>query len=303
MKNVIGLVAVAGLAATAFGQPVETRLEYQARVFNAGHNNGWVGAGGTLEALPGDQIEVRAVVSYTGSSNVFGLGQIIFQPVVDDWTAGDSVIGTPGTPGNQGIGPTGSNTSTPPGYVADAPGVYGRISPWAGANTTTSNFYRGHVHNNPDGSGNTYLRIARNDVTNWIGVGASSGSGAANNTSGAGGVTVAQGTIGAGRPTNFPPQNNNLQNLVVFKFGFLLSSATADRTLDVTTPAAGIGRSTAASSFGQPDTRWYSAADQTAPGLYRTDVEVVAAHIHVVPTPASLALMGLGGLMVARRRR
>lgn len=297
--------AIAGSALAAAQPPVETQLRYEIRRYDPANNLGWVNA--IQFAVPGDRFEVRAVVSYIGTSSVHGLGQIIFQPIITNWTAGDSLITQDidgaGPSTLQGIGPMGSNTSSPPGYVNDQPGSYGRISPFAGANTTTSTFYRGHVHVNPDGSGGTYLRIARNDVTNWLGVGPSSGAGAVNNTNGGGGITVAQGTIGAGRPTTFPPQNNNLQNIVVFKFSFQLSAATADRPImQISTPSSGIGRSTAASSYGQPDTRWYSAADQTSPGLYRSDVEVIPATLFVVPSPSG-ALVLAGASCLARRRR
>jgi hypothetical protein len=297
MKNVIGLVAIAGLASAAVAQPVETQLKYEVRIFNAGNNTGW---GSEVNANPGDQVEVRALVSYTGTNTVFGIGQITFQPVVSNWTAGDALV-TSG-PNNQ-IGPMGSNITNPRGYVEDAPGVYGRINPFAASNYTTSTFLRGHVHNLTNG---TFLRISRADVTNWIGVGASSGAGAANNTNGGGGVNINQGGIGALRPTNptdYPPENNATQNVVVFKFGFTLGSSDALRDLVVSTPALGIGRSTASATYGQPDTRWHSSATSANPGSYRTDVAVMDGIIHVVPTPASLALMGLGGLLVARRRR
>lgn len=301
MNRTLALISVSGaLAGWAAAQPLETELRFEVRRFDPSHNTGWATS---LDALPGDHVEVRAVVSYIGTGTVYGLGQIIFQPIIADWTPADSIIGTPGTPGGIGIGPTGSNTSTPPGYVQDLPGVYGRITPWAGANTTTSNFYRGHLHVNPNGTGRTYMRIARNDVTNWIGVGASSGSGAANNTSGAGGVTVAQGTLGAGRPTNFPPQNNSLTDLVVFKFGFVIDPASGQRDLTIAAPIGPydnpvIGPHT----FRQPDTRWYSAPDQTAPGLYRTDVLSLDAAVHIVPSAPSCTLI-VCAFLVTRRAR
>lgn len=299
MKNVIGLIALAGLATAATAQPVETQLKYEVRVFNAGNNDGWASH---VDAAPGTQIEVRALISYTGTNTtVVALGQITFQPAVKNW-GGDDVLATSGA-GTMQIGPIGSNITTPPGYVPDAPGAYGRISPWASGTYTTSTFLRGHLHNNPTGDGSNYLRISRADVTNWFGVGATSGGLAINNTIGSGGVGINQGTIGAARPTNAPAAVLGTQNLVVFKFGFTLGASDTRPDLVVSTPANGIGRSTASATYGQPDTRWHQSENSGSPGTYRTDVAVVDATIHVTPTPASLALMGLGGLMVARRRR
>lgn len=300
MKNVIGLVALAGLATAATAQPVpvETQLKYEVRIFNAGNNDGWASS---IAAAPGTQIEVRAVVSYTGTSNVVALGQIAFQPTVKNW-AGDDALATSGVLAGQ-VGPTGSNITTPPGYVPDAPGAYGRITPWASGTYTTSNYLRGHVHNNPTGDGSNYLRIARADTTNWFGVGPTSGGLAFNNTNGSGGVSINQSTIGSGRAANQPPQVLGTQNLVVFKFGFTLGASDTRPDLVVSTPAIGIGRSVASATYGQPDTRWHTSENSTQPGTYRSDVAVMDATISVVPTPASMALLGLGGLMVARRRR
>ncbi|MDX2132255.1 MAG: PEP-CTERM sorting domain-containing protein [Planctomycetota bacterium] len=294
MKNVIGMIAVAGLASVAMAQG-QTELRYEARIANPGNNTGWTS---NLNAAPGDTIEVRAVVSYIGQAAPVALGQIVFQPVQSNWVAGDTLITTAGTPGNNGIGPVGGNTNN--GFVNDEPGAYGRITPWAANATTTSTFLRGHVQNV---SGGTFLRIARADVTNFIGVGASSGAGAANNTNGGGGVSIAQGNIGPARPTNFPPAVLGTSGLVVFKYGFTLSSDTALRTITVTTPAQGFGRSTAASNYGADNTRWFSSSSDSTPGSIVTSPFAVDAVINVVPTPASMALLGLGGLMVARRRR
>ncbi|CAG1005023.1 hypothetical protein PHYC_03191 [Phycisphaerales bacterium] len=289
------------LAGGAGAQPIpqDTELRFEVRHFNLSDNLGWADS---LSAGPGDRIEVRAVVSYTGTATVYGLGQIIFQPLIANWYEGDMVIGTPDTPMNRGIGPLGSNSSTPPGYVPDVPGTYGRIVPWAGANTTTSNYYRGHIHINPDGTGSTYLRIARNDVTNWIGVGPSSGSGAANNTSGGGGVIVAQGTIGVGRPTQFPPQNNDLTDISVFKFSFLVGASTEARDLLIY-PAMFFPQGPIPDPPQQQgDVRWYSQPNQTVPGLYRSSFIGIDAVVHVVPTPSTVVLTPVASLLLRRRR-
>lgn len=107
------------------------------------------------------------------------------------------------------------------GLVPDAPGVWGRVSPFGANMTTTTTFLRGHLGT---GTASGMLRIARADITNWIGVGASSGAAASNNTSGGGGVPIAQIPFGA-RSSTDPAYNPETQAVVVFKFGFTLGGA------------------------------------------------------------------------------
>jgi MYXO-CTERM domain-containing protein len=299
MKKLIGsIVAVAGLAAAAHGQAT-TRLAYEVRLFDAGNNSGW---GSSVNALPGDRIEVRALVSLVGGTMQGGLKQIVFQPIVSSWTGADTLIqqdidgGGPST--SQGIGPVGGSRSTPPGIVPDQPGMYGRITPWGANATTTSTFLRGHVGT---GTAAGMLRIAQNHITNWIGVGATSGATANNNVNGGGGVSVAQIAFPSrlGTDPAFEPGQNNL---VVFKFSFILSSATDLRTLSVDTPQAGIGRILQSGQY-IDNVQWFNAPQSGDADFSRTGAETSAGLIHVVPTPASLALMGLGALVAGRRRR
>lgn len=111
-------------------------------------------------------------------------------------------------------------------------------------------------------------------------------------------MSIAQGALG-GRPTTFPAPVLDDQNIVVFRFGFDLGADGADRTLTISTPANGIGQN------GTPLTQnvLFFANSGEATGSIRGGAEVMDASVRIIPAPASLALMGLGGLMVARRRR
>lgn len=296
MKKVIGsLVAVAGLAAAASAQPVATELKYEVRVANGGNNTGWVSS---LDAAPGTQIECRAVISYIGTGTVGGLGQMAFQPITNSWTAGDSLIQT-GGPANNGIGPVGGTRSTPIGTVDDLPGVYGRITPWGANATTTSTFLRGFIGT---GTAAGLMRIAQNHITNWVGTGATSGATANNNQNGGGGVSIAQ-IANPARVATDPPFNNGSSNLVVFKWSFILSAATDSRTLTITTPQEGINR-TLSNGVYVPNIRWFATEQEATPSV-QTAAQVVDASVRVVavPAPGALALLGLGGLVAARRRR
>lgn len=291
MKKLIGsLVAVAGLAAAAQAE-VNTRLAYEVSV-NGGP---WVAA---ADANPGSNIEVRMVVSYIGTLPVNGLAQVVAQPVVSSWTGADVLGTTAGTPGNNGVGPVGGSRSTPIGTVADAPGVWGRMTPFGANATTTTSFLRGHLGT---GTAAGMLRIAQNQVTNWIGTGASTGTGASNNVNGAGGVSIAQ-IAPSSRLATDPAYLEQTQNIVVFKFGFTLGASSDPRTLVISTPANGIGRALSSGQY-VDNTKWYRTNNSSNTDVEVGGVEVVDGAIRVVPTPASLALLGLGGLVAGRRRR
>lgn len=299
MKKLIGsIVAVAGLAAAANAQT--TSLRYEVRKFNAGDNNGW---SSSYNAAPGDTIEVRAVVSLVGATMGGGLKQIVFQPVVNNWTGADTLIqgdiDGAGPSTSVGVGPVGGSRSTPVGLVTDTPGSYGRLSPWGANATSTSTFLRGHIGT---GTAAGLLRIAQNNITNWIGSGATSGSTANNNFNGGGGVSIAQISF-ASRLGTDPAFQAAQTNLVVFKFAFTLSSATDARTLDITTPLAGIGRSLSGTSY-IDNVQWFNGPQSGDADFSRTGATVEAGHVVIaVPAPASMALMGLGALVAGRRRR
>ncbi len=74
------------------------------------------------------------------------------------------------------------------------PGTYGRVLPFGRTFLDNENALTGFVHANPDGSGQTYLRIAQVNNPDWIGT--------PDNRNGSG-VNVAQYYIG-GRNTQTP---------------------------------------------------------------------------------------------------
>lgn len=289
--------AIFALSGTAFAQ---TQLRYEARIFNPSNNDGWTT---NLVAMPGSRIEVRAIVGTTTVSGPVGLNEIIYQPVVSSWSPADDLLtnsdlGLSG-PGYlpSGIGLHGSSTTTPPAYVPDQPGVYGRITPFAAVFTSTSSYIRGHTHTV---GGVSYLRIAQNHITNWIGVGATSGTASANNFNGGGGVNSAQGRLDRYlTDPRYPPSVIGTTNILLFKFGFVLSPQTDPRTMTISTPAEGIGGAYTNGVF-QRFARWYEAPDIIV-GHIRESVTVFDAVI-TVPTPALLA-PATTILAIARRRR
>lgn len=298
MTRQVSVALFCALTGNAAGQ---TELRYEARHFDPSHNAGWTT---NLIALPGDRIEVRAVVS-TPNPAAIGLSQVIYQPIVAGWGAADvlltnSSLGLSGAGYRpDGVGPYGTMFTTPPSYVQDQPGVYGRISPFGGGITTTSSYLRGHTHAI---GGQTYLRIAQNHVTNWIGVGPTSGTAQSNNFNGGGGVLSYQPHLGPEPPrdTRYPPPSLGTQNIVTFKFSFVAGSISDSHSLVITTPPEGIGGHYVSGIFVR-DAMWFAGTSEIVGSIHES-VSVVDATISVPAAPslaAPFALIVMGG----RRRR
>jgi uncharacterized protein (TIGR03382 family) len=315
MKKVIAsLIAVAGMSAAANAQLLKMLVSTDGTNFTS-----------SVNAAPGQTVQVLVTASYTGTStSVAGFGSANFQPTVSNWHAADTLLplrqggNTLPTDGSGMIQPqfytgasAGSGAHVQSGYVA---GSYGRVNPMGRTFLTGTSALTGFVHVNPDGTGTTYLRIAQASNTNWIG--------GAGNTSGGSGVNCAQLYIG-GRtstdpdfwgntdsvfddvtgwnPTPRVPANDiRRSNVELFRFAFTLDNTTPARDMIVDAPVAGQQLSP-----GTAGIRYlgYFASPSNASPTFLQAVVVQTGTVHVVPTPASLALLGLGGLVVGRRRR
>lgn len=279
LAAVCAIVLSAGAAQAQLGT---SRLDYQVRI--PGVTN-W---SSNVSALPGQTVEFRALVTYTGSVPAFGFASGGLQPVVSHWVPGNDVLLPFRTTGG---GPTG-------GVDLDS-GQYGRINPFANSGISTSNALRGHTNNVINGV--RYLRIAQNNATNWVGVGPTSGSARANNFSGSGGVQLNQ------RAPNLPPEIPNtpvfdgrLEDVEVIRFGITIGTEIG-RTMEVTTPAAGILLTEATGN-----TRafsWYDRPTALPNQFVYGAVTVVPASIVVVPSPGVGAVAAMGLVVVASRRR
>lgn len=300
MKKVIAsMVAVAGLAAAA--NAGQTRLSYE--VSTDGVN--W---SSSASVSAGTRVEVRARATYiqeAGDPAVLGLAALIFQPVgTGNFGAGvgqDHFFGSGAAPEQVGNAGNNSNTASS-GNTFDANGTnipfgtYGRAFPFANNNLTSTaggTYPRGFYGS---GTASGMMRIAQGNITNWIGTGSAGTS--LNNNSGRGGIPCAT-------PPGASPAGPGL-SVVVFKFAIVAGDWNgADRTIDIATPDNGFGLLVSGTSL-VDDAGWWQ-ADVTGDGLMDKVVcrAVMGEHaqVRITPTPASLALLGLGGLVVARRRR
>jgi hypothetical protein len=283
MKNVItSLVAVAGLSVAATAA-VNSRVDLLVST-----NGTDFSPNVSFNANSGmHNVEVLVRVSYTGTAAPVGLASLVIQPTVSNWTASDTAAPIANA--------FGSNTTTPPGVVADAPGQYGRISPWGRTALASSQALTAFVHTGGSGGApaGTWLRIAQKQITSWFG--------GVGNTSAGSGVNLAQ-VASVGRFTSDPAFNPSLQNVDVFRFGLTIDTSSGVRDLSIDIPTAGFGNLN--SSTGDREVYWFDNMNESS-GSIRGTAAVNAGGIHVipVPAPASAALLGLGGLCVARRRR
>jgi hypothetical protein len=274
-STAIAALVAAAVSSVSFAGATADYTLFQFQVSPAGQET-W---SSSLNVLPGAAVDFRVRVSYIGDTfSPIGLGgAATFQPLVSNWTTGDVLAPFANIGGN-----------TNGGAVPDAPGQYGRVLPWAKIATSSTDFLRGHINTN---GGTTYLRIAKNQVTSWLG-----GSG---NTTGNSGVQAGQ-LSNVGRTVNDPPFNPSLTDLVVFKVKLMLDpSNQSARTMQVFALDGWVGEL----SSGVRSVNWYASMSE-AVGSIRVPGVVEGATVNVVPTPGTgvgMLLLTCGAL--ARRRR
>jgi hypothetical protein len=292
MKSVIAsLVAVAGLSVAA-NAVVNTSLVQQVSLDGTNwtdHVQVTVGAGAPATR----NVFFRTLVSYTGVGTPAGLASFVYQPTMSNAVATDVMLPF----FNGGVG---GNTSTPVGVLTPAQGTdttsFGRLSPWGRTALSSTSALHGFFHTNPNGDGINFLRIAQLQVTSWIG--------GAGNTTGGSGVPISQ-LSDVGRTTNDPAFNTSLASVYVFKWGVTLdttSGARAAADMVVDAPQAGFGNRN--TTTGDREIYWFTNTAEATGGTRGTaNITTGLVDFVLVPSPASLALLGLGGLAVGRRRR
>ncbi len=292
MKNVIGsLIAVAGLAAAANAQ--QSQLDI--KVSKDGVN--W-SSSVTVNQNAGDsgRVYVGYFITYVGGVAPNAFASLTFQPTFSNVRFGTDTIAAFANQGNNTNG-----GAIDPRANYSAPGGFGRLKPWAATGPSTSQTYAVHQHAGGSGgapaTGNFY-RIARNDVTRWMGTGATSGTAAVNNFNGAGGVVAGQ----KQSPTTSDParvlgHENLLLMVLAMDTGAVAPGVT--QTILAQAPTDGMSRN---STTGAREASWYANTSENSPSI-KAPVTVFDAEINIIPAPGALALLGLGGLVAGRRRR
>lgn len=330
MKTVVSLMAVAGLAAAAQAQSFEANGSTV--TFQVWNGSSWAS---NVNVAPGAQVEWRVVVDYTGTRNdLFALGEALVQPYfgnVDNDGLGlatDGVAGGQNTPSGNSI--PGSMVSASDRGNSNAMAVYGRISPFGNTamqppaapglpvNGNLMQVYRHTGGSNGAPAGN-WIRLAGGDATGsaevnetWaVPTAALAASATANDLNRINrGVSFGQlsaALAGANHTSAIPGYGDQLHSLVVFRGAFVASSDVGpDRVVTLSSDDRFLKRwGSTASADNRRYIAWQTSLSDsgTSTSGHRTSASFLGATITIVPTPASIALMGLGGLVAARRRR
>lgn len=302
MKNLIcGLVAVAGLAVVANAGTSRLNVEVSkdgiswSNAVTVNHNAGDTG-----------RVLVRYSMSWVAADSdtivPVGFASTTFQPTFANVRAGDVVAN---------FAASGNNTNGGAIDLDASPldGPFGRLRPFGStgpaATNPASSGNRYAVISHSAGSGGApagnFYRIARNDVTRWMGTGPTTGATAVNNFNGAGGIAAVQKSSGNVGPAD-PAFNGSIENVVLFQIAIDVAAVGSGQshTIDLDVPLAGLGGRNA--TTGLREASWFDSASDSF-GRIKGVVSVGAGQINIIPAPGALALLGLGGIVAGRRRR
>jgi hypothetical protein len=232
----------------------------------------------------GQTVVVRTQVTYQGPGTAFGLASFVFQPTVSNW---NNCTLLPFI--NGGVGDNTSGGVVPADQIGGLDGPWGRVSPWGRAATTSTGFLRGHYHTGGAGGApaGSWLRIAQNHVTSWIG--------GAGNTTGGSGVPISQ--LGeTQRGPDDPPFNSQADNIIVLEFAIRIEAGFGG-SMQIDAPIDGFGNRNAVT--GVREVYWWDDTIKTGTARYAPVVD--GATITLVPSPGAIPLMTV--LLAPRRRR
>lgn len=306
--RVAALVAVAGVASCAVGQitqePIGAILRYQV----ATNGGAW---GSNVVIGPGDRVEWRAVLTFTGTANAEALGRIYYQPVisnVDNTGTGDQ-IDRLGEWRNGGVSGQG-NTTLAQGMLSAAEGnnsgplaSYGRVTYGFTSRSTTagsSGALVGHRHSSDGGSPpGSFIRIAGSNNPTWYPPTIPVGSVPLNN----------QILWGVVSDNNVPTNTwfaSGTQDIVIFRQAFIASTDPVRQgggIVTINSEAATLQRASGAVEGDLRFMTWAQPGEGGATATIRCGVQYEGATISLyIPSPGAIGLVGLGCAMVLRRR-
>jgi hypothetical protein len=314
-KLLTSMIALAGVAAVANAQTYETNGA--ALRFEAWNGSVW---SSNANINPGQRAEWRVVVDYTGTrTDLYALGEVYHQPLlgnVDNTGASGAVdsvsVGQGFNSGNvQGNMVPAGNASN-----GNQLSVYGRLFPFGLSAMQFSNLNQmsvfrssGPTAADPDAPAGEFMRVAGSGASTWAKTVANTGT-----------VTTAdlqlilRGVINSQSSNALQPTahtGNVITGVVLMRGAFVASTDVpvgGNRVVSLSTDERFLrrwGSTTVSPTDNRRYISWQTSAGDTGSGVFahRTGVNVVGGTITIVPSPAPVALMGLGGLFAARRRR
>lgn len=302
---IVSLIAVAGVASIANAQAYPSNASL---AFEAWNGSAWVRNSITLGAGQ-TRVEVRAVVDYSGpAGSAVALSSLRYQPTLTGAdNSGASVDNFAGwrNGGVSGDLIAGSMLTTTEGNDGNALATYGRVGFGSTASNSSSLNVITTFRHGGDSPANGYtgpgaaLRVAGSFVTNFPGT--VDGAATATDINSINrGIVASQSSAEIGGQPN-PNYRGGLTGIVIFRAAITLGDSTETRTLSTDDSS----QARAGSSVGSTDNRrfslWQLVGSETI-GSVRVDMNHIPLSI-VVPSPASMALLGLGGLAAIRRRR
>lgn len=231
--------------------------------------------GSSVTINPGDRVEWRAVVNFTGTQAAAALARIRYQPVLsnaDNEGAMDQV-------GDFRILPN-PLLDVSEGQSTQSLATYGRVTyAMSLAPTYLAHRHSGGTNGAPAGD---YIRIALTSGTQWYPP--------------SGGGTTLNSVVSDNQNTALL---TGTQNLTIFRQAFIASSdvpATV-RTLSLYSEAGATG------NVDEPLMTWALPGESTTTATVRTAVAFIPATINIVPAPSVLTLSTLSVFAASRRRR
>lgn len=302
MKSVTyGLIAISGLTIAA--NAGTSRLDIQ--LSKDGIN--W-SSFATVNHMAGDssRVLVRYSMSWIPNANdsavPIGLANFTFQPTFANVREGDVIA--PFAASGTNIDGGGIDLDASP-----LDGPFGRLRPFAASGPAATNgaslgnryMVHTYVSNFGGGPAERFYRIARNDITRWIGMGPTTGTAAINNFNGLGGITITQKGSDFVTPDD-PAFNASINSVVLMQIAIDVGVVGPEgyHAIVIDAPILGIGGI-------NPNTRmreasWFLNSSDNL-GQIKGVVTVAAAQIDIIPGPGTLAFLALGGIAVNRRRR
>lgn len=292
-QSVSFLLALAASSGITLAQASRTLLNLQ--VSRDGVN--WTNELTLDPSTDGGRVLMRASVSWQsdGHNLPIGFASLTWQPVISGVRAGDSVASF----ANMGNNTNGGGVDLD-GSPVDGP--FGRVRPFAATGPSGLQSYVVHHHTNGSGDApaGSYFRIARNDVTRWMGTGLTIGTAAVNNFNGAGGIaTVQKGASLVG--TADPAFRFGITDITILQLGLDFAARAPGETSEIGIGAPLEGASRDATTGVRRGT-WYQYSNDNS-GNMSGDLVVTGATIHLVPTPAAMGLLISAGLVASSRRR